>query len=134
MPPEVVCAANAPYIPAKNKQRPCLVMAGAHRFVSVCQIGLDQHLQKLIPVDVPDEVAGIIMRGYVCRVLGQDVAYDLVDRIISLLYQGIINDRQSPLEFNLLLITHGKGHCFIEHGAYPLNGNFGHSYYSRFSV
>ena len=84
------------------------------------EIGAHQNLEELIPVDMPDEIAGIVVRRDIGRILGQDIPDDLIDRIITLLYQCIINDRQRPLEFNFAFFVHGKGHCLVEHASLPL--------------
>ena len=48
------------------------------------QIALYQRAQKLVAVDLADQAAGIAVVGNVGGVLGEEVAYDLVDRIVTL--------------------------------------------------
>ena len=43
------------------------------------QIVLDQSLQQLVPVNLADEGAGVVVVGDIGGVLGQDVTHDLVD-------------------------------------------------------
>ena len=67
-----------------------LTRAGSHparakrSFSSVCKIIPDQDLQKLVAVNLADQGAGLVMVGDIGGVLGEDVAHDLVDRVIAL--------------------------------------------------
>lgn len=48
-----------------------------------------------------DQRSGIIIRGYVGGILGEDIAYNLIHRIISLFRECIIYKHQRFLHLNL---------------------------------
>lgn len=68
---------------------------------SLIQIRLYQCLEQLIPVNVTNQRSGIIIRGYVGGVLGEDIAYNLIHRIISLFRECIIYKHQRFLHLDL---------------------------------
>ena len=43
------------------------------------------------------------MVGDVGGVLGEDVAYDLVDGVVALLFQGLVNREHDPVDLSVLL-------------------------------
>ena len=85
---------------------PSFILTAARRHASVVEVMLHQHLQQLITVNVTDQTAGIVVRGYVGRVLRQNITNDLIDRIVTFLYKGIINDGEIPLKLDLPLLVH----------------------------
>ena len=48
------------------------------------QIAADQLLQKLVPIQLADHAAGIVVVGNVGGIFGQQITNDLVDGIVSL--------------------------------------------------
>ncbi len=46
---------------------------------------LDKRLKQLVTIDPANKAAGIIMCGDVGRILGKNIANDLIDRVIPLL-------------------------------------------------
>jgi len=73
------------------------------------EIGFQEHLEQLIPVDMPDEAAGVVVGGDIGGVLGKDVPYELVDRVITLLTQGFIHCGEDLLDFLLPILSDGEG-------------------------
>ena len=62
------------------------------------EIAFQQHLQQLVPVQLADERAGVVVVGDVGGVLAEDIAHNLVDGVIALLPEGIV-DRGYLLPF-----------------------------------
>ena len=84
------------------------------------QILLDQDLHQLIPVDLADAAAGVVVIGDVGGVFGQKIADDLVDGIITFLGQGIKHTPEDPA--HVLFVV--AGYCefqgiFSRHGIQP---------------
>ena len=48
-------------------------------------------MQQLVPVDLPDQAARVVMVCDIRRVLGEDVAHDLADRLIALAFERVID-------------------------------------------
>ena len=48
------------------------------------QIGLYQHLKQLVSVDVTNKASCVVVCSYISRILGQDIAHDLIYGIIAL--------------------------------------------------
>ena len=59
------------------------------------QIFPNQTLHQLVPVDLTDHAAGIVVVGDVGGVLGQQVAHDLIDGIVTFLRQGFIHTAEN---------------------------------------
>ena len=55
------------------------------------QITLYQCTQKLVPVDFADQATGILIIGNVGRIFCEEIAYNLIDRIVTLFTQGVEN-------------------------------------------
>ena len=53
------------------------------------QVFLNQNLHQLIPVDFADHAAGAAVVGDVGGILGEQIAHDLVDGIVTFFVQGI---------------------------------------------
>ena len=80
-----------------------------------------QNLHQLVPVDLADAAAGIVVVGDVGGVFGQKIANDLVDGIITFLGQGIKHTPEDPAHVLLVI----AGYCeflsiLIRHGLYLL--------------
>ena len=74
-----------------------------------------KHLKKLVSVDVTDKVSCVIVCGYVGGILGEDIAYYLINWVVALLHESIVNNGEIFLEFRFLVFVHGKRHSFVEH-------------------
>ena len=53
------------------------------------QIAAYQFLQELVPVQLADHTAGVVVVGDIGGILGQQVANDLVNGIITLFLQSV---------------------------------------------
>ena len=73
------------------------------------KVGLQQHLQQLVPVDVPDQAAGVVVGGDIGGILREDVAHSLVDGVIALLAQGVVNGGQCLADLLLPVLGDGEG-------------------------
>ena len=69
------------------------------------QIILHQHLQQLIAVDLADQRAGRIVVGDIGGILGEDIAHDLVDRIVALLLEGLLDSGEDMMDLLLLILS-----------------------------
>ena len=79
-----------------------LTSGGSFRFPGlflVLEIAAHQLLQQLIAVDAADERAGVVVVGDVRRVLGEDVADELVDRVVAFDNKGMIHGSEDLLHF-----------------------------------
>ena len=99
-------------LPARSRQKngeKNLTRAGAYparakrSFSSVCKVIPDQDLQKLVAVHLADQGAGLVMVGDIGGVLGEDVAHDLVDRVIALLLQRLVHGQHDPVDLRVLI-------------------------------
>ncbi len=66
---------------------------------SVEQIVAHDLLQDVVAVQTADHGAGVVVVGNVGRVLGKEIAHDLIDGVITLLGQRGVDGRQNPLHF-----------------------------------
>ena len=78
-----------------------------HAMRLIEQIMPHQLLQQLVAIQLTDQAAGIIVIGDIRRVLGENVADDLVDGVIALLGQRAIDLHQGLL--HLLAALGGYG-------------------------
>ena len=86
------------------------------------QIRFNKHLKKLVSVDVADKTSCVVVCCYVGGILGEDIAYDLVDGIIAFLTKSVINNGQIPLEFALSVLADRKSHSlFVIHFVIQIN-------------
>lgn len=63
------------------------------------QIAGQQLLQQLIAVEAADEAAGVIVVGDIRRILGENVADELVDRVVAFDNKGMIHGSEDLLHF-----------------------------------
>lgn len=74
---------------------------GLFRFITVLaslvQVAGQQLLQQLVAVKAADEAAGVVVVGDVRRILGEDVADELVDRVIAFDNKGMIHGSEDLL-------------------------------------
>ena len=76
---------------------------GLFRFItalaSLVQVAGQQLLQQLVAVKAADEAAGVVVVGDVRRVLGEDVADELVDRVVAFDNKGMIHGSEDLFHF-----------------------------------
>jgi len=65
-------------------------------------------LEKLIPVYAPNQAPGVIVGSDISGILGKNIAYNLVDGVISLLAQSVIYLRQNLPHLLLFIFMDGK--------------------------
>lgn len=71
----------------------CVMNVSVHNaHVLLTEVRFHKNLQKLVAVNVSDQTSGIIVCGYVCRILGKNIAYDLIYGVIALFTQSVINN------------------------------------------
>ena len=75
-------------------------------FLLLAQIFPHQDLEQLVPVDLANHGPGVVVVGNIGGVLGQDIAHDLIDGIIALLFQGLVNRGENLMNF--LVLFQGK--------------------------
>ena len=59
------------------------------------EIALQQHLEQLIPIQLADQRAGVVVVGDIGGVLAEDIAHNLIDGVITLLPQGVVDGGQN---------------------------------------
>lgn len=64
---------------------------------SLKEIIANQFLHELVPINLCDLGAGAVIVGDVSRIFTEEIAYDLVDRIIPLLAERAIYRCEDPL-------------------------------------
>ena len=72
------------------------------------QVALHQLLEQFVTVQLADQGPGTVVIGDVGGVLGEKVAHDLVDGIVTLLIQSILNSVQNTAHVLLLIIGDRK--------------------------
>ena len=82
---------------------------------SVIEVELHQLLHQLVAVDLADQAARVIVVGDVRRVLGEEIAYDLVDRVLTLLLQRVIYCGQRALHLLVGLVYKAEFSCAVKH-------------------
>ena len=79
-----------------------------------------ENLKKLIAVDVTDKAPCVVVGRDVSRILREDISYDLIHGIITLLTKSIVNNGKIFLELSFTVIAYGEGHrLLIIHGGTP---------------
>ena len=68
-------------------------------------IAANHRLQKIVTVDLADQVAGIFVGGDVGGIFRKEIAYDLVYRIVALFLQCGINLLQGGAQLLILFIA-----------------------------
>ena len=53
---------------------------------------------------MPDQAAGVVVGSDVGGILREDIAHDLVDRVVTLLTQSIIDGEQNLSDFSFFII------------------------------
>ena len=108
--------------------------AGVQGKPSISQITADQLLQQLVPIDLADKTAGIVVVGDVGRVLRQNIPYDLVDGIVTFFAESVINIGEDPLHLSFRIVRDLEFSCSVKQtsallhklGPTPLYTNWGH--------
>lgn len=76
---------------------------GLFRFITVLaslvQVAGQQLLQQLVAVKAADEAAGVVVVGDVRRILREDVADELVDRVVAFDNKGMIHGSEDLFHF-----------------------------------
>ena len=81
------------------------------------QIAANQLLKKLVPIQLADHTAGVVVIGDVGGILGQQVAHDLVHGVVALFLQGVEHRAQDPAHIVLVIAGDDKFLCIlIRHG------------------
>ena len=96
------------------------------------EIFANQNLHQLIPVDLADHAAGIVVVGDVGGILGQQVSNDLVDGIVAFFGQGFVHTTENTA--HILFIVAGYGELqggFIRHGLSLLFFLINYGHYNR---
>lgn len=81
---------------------------------SAFEVRFYKYLEKFITVNVSDEASGVIVSGYVCRVFRENVADNLVNRVITFLHKSIVDNSEIFFDFCFTVINR-KSHSFIVH-------------------
>jgi len=76
-------------------------------------------VQQLVPVETADQAAGVVVVRDIGRVLGENVAHDLIDRVIALDDKRIVDGGQYFLHFRLA-VDHVEFACYVFHAASSL--------------
>ena len=80
------------------------------------QIAADQLLQKLVPIQLADHTAGVVVIGDIGGILGQQVAHDLIDGIIALFLQSVEHGTQGTAHILFIIAGNGKLNGIFRHG------------------
>ena len=88
---------------------------GAPRLILIIKIGFNQNLKQFISVNMPNEPARVVKRRYICRVFGQNIPHQLINRIVALLLESIIYRGEDFLHFVFSVLMHRKRHSLVQH-------------------
>ena len=73
-----------------------------------------QFLQQLVPVNAADQAAGVVVVCDIGGVLGEDVAHDLVDGVVTLFPESVIHRGEDALHLFVRVIRDGKFSCSVK--------------------
>ena len=90
------------------------------------QIAADQLLQKLVPIQLGDHTAGVVVVGDVGGVLGQQIADDLIHRIVALFLQSVEDGTKGAAHIVLVVAGYDKFLCILVRHGVDLLGNSGY--------
>ena len=68
-------------------------------FYLFAQIAAHERLQQLVAVEAADEAAGVVVVGDIRRILGENVADELVDGVVPFDNKGMIHGSEDLLHF-----------------------------------
>jgi hypothetical protein len=98
--------------------------------VFVKQIAAQQFLHQLVPIQLTDHASGIVVVGDIGGIFGEQIAYDLIDGVVTLLAQGIEHTPENSAHILFVIAGNGKFQGFtIRHGLSLLKLKI-HGYYS----
>jgi hypothetical protein len=80
------------------------------------QIAADQLLQKLVPIQLADHAAGIVIVGDIGGVLGQQIAHDLIDGVVALFLQSVEHGPEGTAHILFIITGNGKLNGIFRHG------------------
>ena len=98
-------------------------------FRSDVQIILQEHLQKLVTVDVADHTAGVFVVCDIAGVFGENVSHDLANGIVALFFKGAVDLGEDLLHLTLVVGGYSELHrVSAEHNTFSLltDGNSTH--------
>ena len=72
------------------------------------EIFANQNLHQLIPVDLADHAAGVVVVGDIGGILGEQIADNLVDGIITLFVESIEHTAEYPAHIVLIVAGYSK--------------------------
>ena len=98
------------------------------------QIAGLQLLQQLVAVKTADEAAGVVVVGDIRRVLGEDVADELVDGIVSLFLQLVIDAHQDIVRVHGYGIVELEAHRIVKLIHLSIPPHHVDFYYTRWSA
>ena len=81
------------------------------------QIFPNKGLHRLVPVDLADHRAGVVIVGDVGGIFCQEISYDLIDRVIAFFGQSLVHTTENTA--HILFVVAGYGELqggFIRHG------------------
>ena len=71
------------------------------------QIALDQLLEELVPVQLTNHGAGVVVICNIGGIFGQKVPYDLIDGVVTLFAEGVENRTENPM--HVFAVISGDG-------------------------
>ena len=72
------------------------------------QIAAYQLLQKLVPIQLADHAAGIVVVGDISGILREEIANDLVDGVITLFVQSVEHTAENATHIVLIITRYSK--------------------------
>ena len=90
------------------------------------QIFPNQYLHQFITVNLADHAAGIIVVGDVGGILGQQIADDLVHRVVALFLQSVEDGTKGTAHIILVVAGYDKFLCILVRHGVDLLGNSGY--------
>ena len=90
------------------------------------QIFPNKGLHQFIPVDLADHTAGVVIVGDVGGLLGQQIADDLVHRVVALFLQSVEDGTKGAAHIILVVAGYDKFLCILVRHGVDLLGNSGY--------
>ena len=81
------------------------------------QIALDELLEELVPVQLTNHGAGVVVICNIGGIFGQKVPYDLIDGVVTLFAEGVENRTENPMHVFAVITGDGElNGVVVQHG------------------
>ena len=90
------------------------------RTVLHVKVAAQHSLQQVVTIHLADHGTGILIGRNVGRVFGQDIAHQLIDRVVAFFLLSIIHLLYDLVDLIVLFIVDGENRSCVSHAIHPL--------------